>query len=141
MNIVAMVGNLTADPEIKYSPSGLAVATVRIAQNRYYKQGEEWQEETSYFTLTAFGKTAEGIVNKYSRGDKIVFNGRLKQERWEKDGQKHSRVVIIVEQVTPVVKKGDGDQGQPQQARPAPQPPKQQQQPIPEMGADDEIPF
>jgi single-strand DNA-binding protein len=152
MNLLAIIGTLTRDAEIRYTHGGTAIGNFSIAVNRYWKgQDGEFKEEVSYFQCTAFGKTAEKIVEKYGKGDKIAITGKLKQDRWEKDGQKHSRVVIVVDQVTPSCSKKQGGQQttteqkqpydqQPQQQQAYRQPPQQSTFPEPDV-VDDEIPF
>ena len=94
-----IIGNLTRAPETKYLPNGTQVANFTIACNRKYKSGEEMKEEVSFFDCVAFGKLAELCSQYLAKGSAALVEGRLKQERWEKDGQQRSRVVIVAESV------------------------------------------
>ena len=99
INHVTIVGRLTRDAEISYLPSGAAVAKISIAVNRSRKNGDQWVEEVSYFDSAIFGKTAENLRQYLSKGKQIGLEGHLKQDRWEKDGQKFSRISIIADNV------------------------------------------
>lgn len=99
-NKVILMGNLTRDPEIRFTPAGTAVASFALAVNRKYKQGEEVKEEVSFFDVTAFGRQAENIGQYLAKGRPVLIDGRLQQQRWETDdGQKRSKVVVIAEAV------------------------------------------
>jgi single-strand DNA-binding protein len=118
MNTVVILGNLTRDPELRYLPNGTACADLSLAVNSRYhpKDGGEIKEEVDYFTVTAWGKSAENAAEYLAKGSKVLIQGKLKQERWEKDGQKHSRVKIMAQTVEYLSKKKDAtgeDHGQP----------------------------
>lgn len=114
MNIVVMMGNLTKDVELRYLPNGSAVADFSIAVNSKYKpkDSNEFKEEVDYFLITAWGKTAENCAEYLSKGSKVLVQGKLKQERWEADGEKHSRVKIIAHAVQFLSAKKDGKNSQ-----------------------------
>ena len=100
LNSVLLEGNLTRDPELRYTPKGTAVCTFSIACNRYYKQEEEMQQEVSYFDVTTWMRLAEvcGEYLKKGRGVRVV--GRLKQDRWsDPEGQNRSKVHVVAEHV------------------------------------------
>lgn len=109
INHVTIVGRLTRDAEISYLPSGAAVAKISIAVNRSRKNGDQWVEEVSYFDSAIFGKTAENLKPYLSKGKQIGLEGHLKQDRWEKDGQKFSRISIIADNVQLLGGRSDGD--------------------------------
>ena len=95
-NKVILLGNLTRDPELRTLPSGSQVAVFSLAINRRFKtsQGEP-KEETCFVDVDIFGKLAE-ICGKYvHKGDMLLVEGRLKQDTWEKDGQKRSKLKVI----------------------------------------------
>ena len=94
LNSVNMMGNLTRDPEIKYATSGKAVCNLSIANNRVYTQNGEKKTEVSYFDVEVWGVAAENCVKYLSKGSGIIVEGRLRQDRWEKDGKAQSRVRI-----------------------------------------------
>jgi len=110
INHVTIVGKLTRDAEISYLPSGAAVAKISIAVNRSRKNGDQWVEEVSYFDSAIFGKTAENLKPYLSKGKQIGLEGHLKQDRWEKDGQKFSKVSIIADNVQLLGGKSDSGQ-------------------------------
>lgn len=95
INQVTLMGNLTGDPEMKYLPTGTAVCNFSLALNSKYKSGNETKEEVSYIQVVFFGKTAEACAEYLAKGSRAIILGRLKQERWEKDGQKKSMVKVI----------------------------------------------
>jgi single-strand DNA-binding protein len=102
VNSVNIIGRLTRDlgeDDFGYVGTGTARANVSIAVNRSKKQGEEWVDEVSYFDITIWGKTAENLKPYLTKGKQIGVSGHLKQDRWEKDGQKHSRVSIVADVV------------------------------------------
>ena len=97
-NRVVLVGNLTRDPELRYTPNGAAVASFSIAVNRRYKVDNEKREETSFFDIVFFGKPAEIIAEYMKKGRPLLVEGRLQQRRWETDeGQKRSKVEVVGE--------------------------------------------
>jgi single-strand DNA-binding protein len=99
INNVVISGNLVRDPELKYLPTGSAICYLTVAVNRKYKSGETWKEEVSFFDVVVFGKSAEYCVENLHKGNGTVVSGRLKQETWETDGVKKSRVKIVADQV------------------------------------------
>lgn len=108
INHVTVVGRLTRDAEISYLPSGAAVAKISIAVNRSRKNGDQWVEEVSYFDSAIFGKTAENLKPYLSKGKQIGLEGHLKQDRWEKDGQKFSKISIVADNVQLLGGRSDG---------------------------------
>ena len=126
-NKVILLGNLTRDPEVRYIPSGTAVASFALAVNRRYKQGTETKDEVSYIDIVVFGKTAENCGQYLNKGDAILVEGRLQQRRWDdKDsGQKRSKVEVVAQTVNFMPKRsgqGTGAGGKHDQ-EPAPEPP------------------
>ena len=100
-NRVVLVGNLTRDPEIKYMPSGTAVATFGLAVNRRYTSRDgERKEEVNFFDIETWSKTAEICSEYLNKGRAVLVEGRLKQDRWEDEsGNKHSRLKIIAQTI------------------------------------------
>ncbi len=99
-NQVTVVGNLTRDPELRYTPQGTAVADVSIAINRSYtnKQTGQKVEEVDFFDCVLWGRTGELAAEYLKKGRPVLFSGHLKQDRWESpEGKKMSKVKIIVE--------------------------------------------
>lgn len=99
VNIVILAGNLTADPELRYTPSGMAVAQLRMAVNNRYKDSKtnEWREEATFVDVDLFGKQAETAKQYLSKGRSVLIEGRLKLDQWEdkQTGAKRSRLKVI----------------------------------------------
>ena len=103
-NTVTVVGNLVADPELKYTSSGVAMSNLRLAVSRRYQKGGEWTEDTSYFSGTVWRELAESVAKSLHKGDRVIVTGRLEQRSWETDGQKRSVVEIQVDEIGPSLK-------------------------------------
>lgn len=99
VNYVILIGRLTRNAELKYTTSGLAVSSFSIAVNRRKKQGDSWIDEVSFFDIGLFGKRAESLNQYLQKGGQVAVEGKLVQERWEKDGQKHSKVRVLCSNV------------------------------------------
>lgn len=100
LNKVMLMGNLTRDPEIKYTPKGTAIANFGIAINRTYTpEGGEKREEVTFIDLEAFGRTAEVIGEYFKKGRPIFIEGRLKLDQWDDKttGKKQSKLRVVVE--------------------------------------------
>ncbi|MFZ5861374.1 MAG: single-stranded DNA-binding protein [Nitrospirota bacterium] len=107
-NKVILMGNLTKDPEIRYTPSGTPVATLSLAVNRRYKQGEELKEEVCFVDIVVFGKQAEHCGQYLSKGHGVIVDGRLQQRRWETDdGQKRSKHEVVAQAINFLPKRQD----------------------------------
>lgn len=101
LNKVFLIGNLTRAPELRYTPSGMAVADMRLAVNRSYTtQGGEKRDETCFLTTVVWGKQAESCSQYLDKGSPIMVEGRLQTRDWEtKEGQKRSVVEVVAERV------------------------------------------
>lgn len=99
VNNVTIIGRLTRDCEISYISNGTAKGLVSLAVGRSRKQGEGWVDETSFFDVVLWGKMAENLKEKLKKGCSVAVDGYLKQDRWEKDGQRCSKVYIVAEMV------------------------------------------
>ncbi len=101
LNRVLLIGNLTRPPELRYTPSGTAVADLRLAVNRAYTtQGGEKRDETCFLTVVVWGKQAEACSNYLDKGSPIFVEGRLQTRDWEtRDGQKRNVVEVVAERV------------------------------------------
>lgn len=108
-NKVVLMGNLTRDPETRELSSGTSVTDFSVALSRKYKKGDEEVEECSFVDCTAWAKTGETIAKFFTKGKPILVEGRLKQDRWEKDGEKRSKVGVVVETFSFVGSKADND--------------------------------
>lgn len=98
-NKITLIGRLTRDIDLKYTTTGTAIAVVSLASNRSVKKQDNWETEVSYFDANIYGRMAENLKPYLIKGKMILISGRLKQDRWEKDGQKFSRIKIEVEEV------------------------------------------
>lgn len=99
LNNVSLMGNLTRDPELKYTATGKAVANLSVANNRVYSKNGEKATEVSYFDIEVWGVVAENCAKYLTKGNGIIVEGRLRQDRWEKDGKTQSRVRIVANNV------------------------------------------
>ncbi len=111
LNSVVLIGRLTRDVELRYLPTGNAVADMSIAVNRNKKEGEQWISEANFFDVSLFGKSAENLKQYLLRGTQIAVQGYLKQDRWEKDGQKFSKIRIVANNVELLGGKSNGSAG------------------------------
>src|SRR5882672_1640711 len=101
LNKVLLIGNLTKDPELRYTPNGVAVANLRLAVNRKYKDKMgEWKEDVCFVTVTAWDKQAE-VCNQYlQKGRPVFIEGRLQSRSWEtNDGQKRNTIDVRAERI------------------------------------------
>jgi len=96
INHVVLVGRLTRDAELKFTNAGLAISKFSLAVNRRAKKGDTWQEEADFFDAVWMGKGAEAVSQYLLKGKQIGIQGELRQNRWEQEGQKRSRVEIFV---------------------------------------------
>lgn len=103
-NTVSIVGNVTRDPELRFTKSGVAVVSFGVAYNnrRFNKQTNEYDEEVSFFDVTAWQSLAENIAESLHKGDRVVIEGRLEQQSWETtEGDKRTKVEIVADEVAP----------------------------------------
>ncbi|HEX7521171.1 MAG TPA: single-stranded DNA-binding protein [Acidimicrobiia bacterium] len=124
-NAVTVVGNITRDPEIRYTPNGQANATFGLAVNRRWqnRQTNEWEERTSFFNIVCWRELADNVSESLAKGARVIVTGRLEQRSWETDqGDKRSVVEIVADEVGPSLRwasaqitkndrKGGGDFG------------------------------
>lgn len=99
---VTLVGNLTRDPEIRFTSGGRSQTTLGLAVSRRYQQNGEWQEQTSFFNVVAWGTLADNVAASLSKGMRVVVTGRLEQRSYETNaGEKRSVVEVIADEVGP----------------------------------------
>ena len=98
-NKVPLLGRLTRALDLKQTPTATAIAAVSPARTRSTKKQDNWETEVSYFDANIYGRMAENLKPYLIKGKMILIGGHLKQDRWEKDGQKFSRIKIEVEEV------------------------------------------
>ena len=102
-NSITIVGNITRDPELRFTPSGQANARLGVAVNRRWqdRNSGEWQEATSFFDVICWRELAENVSESLKRGTRVIVTGRLEQRTWEQEGNKRSVVEIIADEVAP----------------------------------------
>lgn len=154
LNKVMLMGNLTRDPEIKYTPKGTAIANFGIAVNRNYStESGEKREEVTFIDLEAFGRTAEIIGEYFKKGRPIYVEGRLKLDQWDDKttGKKMSKLRVVVDSFEFLGSReggggegggGHGGEARPQRPAGRPAPPPQRPPADPDLDApEDDIPF
>ena len=101
-NTITISGNITREPEMRYTPSGVSKVTFGVAVNRSWRnqQTNEWEEATSFFNVVAWRQLAENISASIGKGSRVVVSGRLEQRSWETEqGEKRSIVEIVADDV------------------------------------------
>jgi single-strand DNA-binding protein len=113
INRVVLVGNLTRDPEVRQTPSGTPVCSLRIAVNsRRRDESGQWTDKPNYFSVSVFGNQAESCGQYLSKGRPVAVDGRLDWREWQtQDGQKREAVEIVAESVQFLGSRGDAEQG------------------------------
>ncbi|MBI5196911.1 MAG: single-stranded DNA-binding protein [Nitrospirae bacterium] len=108
-NKVILIGNLTKDPEVRYTPQGTSVCNFRIAVNRTYKQGDEVKKEATFIDVVVFGKQADTCGQYLNKGGAVLVEGRLQERRWEtEEGQQRSKFEVVAQSVRFLSKKHGG---------------------------------
>ena len=100
-NTTTIVGNVTRDPELRFTPSGTPVCSFGVAWNRKYQRNGEDVEEVSFFDVTCWSSLAENVAESITKGTRVVVYGRLNQQSWEQEGQKRNKVEIVADDVAP----------------------------------------
>jgi single-strand DNA-binding protein len=113
INRVVLVGNLTRDPELRHTPGGTPVCSLRIAVNSRRKdETGQWIDKPNYFSISVFGNQAESCAQYLSKGRPVAIDGRLDWREWQtQDGQKREAVEIVADSVQFLGSRGDGDMG------------------------------
>jgi single-strand DNA-binding protein len=108
----SITGNLTRDPEIRYTRDGQATTTLGVAVNRRWQQREskEWEESTSFFDVVCWRELAENVALSMTKGMRVVVTGRLEQRSWEnEDGDRRFKVEIVAEEIGPSLRFATAD--------------------------------
>ncbi|MCC6226311.1 MAG: single-stranded DNA-binding protein [Microthrixaceae bacterium] len=103
-NTVTLIGNVTRDPELRFTPSGSAIATFGLAVNRRWqnRQTNEWEEQVSFFDIVCWRELGENVCESVSKGTRLIVTGRLEQRSWDsQEGEKRSKVEVIADEVGP----------------------------------------
>lgn len=132
INRVNISGNLTRDPEMRCTASGMQVLSFGVAVNDRAKDANgKWVDRPNFIDCTMFGARAEAVSRYISKGSKVAIEGKLRWSQWEKDGQKRSKIEVIVDEIEFMSRREDGAQVS------APQP---AAAPVPDV-YDEDIPF
>ncbi len=106
-NKVMLMGNLTRDPELRYTSNGSAVTSFGLAVNRKFKQGDEWKDDVCFVDITVWGKQGENCAEYLSKGRPAFIEGFLKFSTWESDGQKRNQLEVVANTVQFLGSRGD----------------------------------
>lgn len=106
LNKCDFIGNVTRDPELRYTSGGTAVVDLGIAVNESYKKNDDWVETVTYVNLVGWDKLAEKVVTQYKKGDRIYVTSKLKIESWEdkKTGEKRTAAKFTIQDHWPLAK-------------------------------------
>src|SRR5438552_12984305 len=152
-NKVILAGNLTRDPELRYTPKGVAIAKLGLAINRTWKsESGETKEEVTFVDIDAFNRQAEVIGQYFKKGRPILIEGRLKLDQWDdkQTNQKRSRLGVVLESFSFIDSKATGEPGmapseapRPRPAAPTPAPMASSAGPEPDgpSASEDDVPF
>ncbi len=102
INSITIVGNITRDPELRFTPTGVATAQFGVAVNRSWqnRQTQEWEEQTSFIDVVCWRDLADNVSTSLSKGSRVIVTGRLEQRSWEtQEGDKRSKVEIVADEV------------------------------------------
>ncbi len=103
-NTITLVGNITRDPELRFTPAGQPIANLGLAVNRRWqnRQTQEWEEATSFFDVVCWRDMAENACESLAKGSRIIVTGRLDQRSWEnQDGERRSKVEVVADEIGP----------------------------------------
>ena len=110
-NKVMLMGNLTRDPELRYTANGSAVTSFGLAVNRKFKQGDDWKEDVCFVDITVWGKQGENCAEYLSKGRPVFVEGRLQFSSWESDGQKRNKLDVVANTVQFLGSRSDSQGG------------------------------
>ena len=101
-NTIVVVGNLTGEPELRYTQAGAAMMSCSIASNRRYQVNGEWQEETTFLNFTLWREMAENAAASFAKGMRVIAKGRMNQKDWtDKEGNKRTSYELVVDEIGP----------------------------------------
>ncbi len=108
LNKVTLMGNITRDPDLRFTPSGTAVLSFGLATNRRYKSGEEWKDEVSYHNIVVW-RNAESLAKRVKKGTRILVEGRLQTRSWDDaEGKKQYKTEVVTDNVI-LISRFEGD--------------------------------
>lgn len=109
---VTIVGNLTRDPELRFTPAGAPVTTFGVAVNRRWqnRDSQQWEEQVSFFNVTCWRDLAHNVAESLEKGSRVIVSGRLEQRSWEtQEGEKRSVVEIVADEIGPSLRWATAD--------------------------------
>jgi single-strand DNA-binding protein len=107
-NRIILIGNLTRDPELRYSAQGTPISNFRLAVSSKFKSSGDSRDETLFIDVVSFGKQAEIVSQYLSKGKSVLVEGRLRERSWEADGQKRSKMEVLAQSVRFLSRKAEG---------------------------------
>lgn len=109
-NNCTLSGNLVSDPELRYTNNGAAILNTRMAVNRRWNKDGEWEEETSFFDVTAWAQLAENCAETLTKGMRVTVTGRLEEQKWEDKttGDPRRKVVVVADEICPSLRWATG---------------------------------
>lgn len=127
INRVCISGNLTRDPEIRSTAGGTSVMGFGVAVNERRKSAQtgEWEDYPNFVDCTLFGRRAEALERYLSKGSKVAIEGKLRWSQWESEGQRRSKLEVVVDEIELMSRRDDGDGGRPYGSARPPQKPAQ----------------
>lgn len=136
-NAVTISGRLGRDAELRTTPKGMPVVSFSVCVNTRKRAGDGWEDKPNWVPCVMFGEYAADISSKLVKGDLVIIQGRLNESSWDKDGQHHSRLEVVVDQIAKTIPRQQAPIPAPQAPAPA------QSAPAPQAPAlyDTEIPF
>ena len=124
VNRAVISGNLTRDAELRRSQSGMAILSMSVAVNdrRRNNQTGEWEDYANFIDCVLFGSRAEGIANYLTKGTKVAVEGKLRWSQWEKNGERRSKIEVVVDEIEFMNQRGGGNNSGGSYSAPAPAP-------------------
>ena len=100
INEVRLLGNITNDPDLRFTPNGTAVLNFGMATNRRYKAGEEWKDETTFHNIVVWSTLAQGVAQRANKGTRVLVSGRIQVRTWDgNDGKKNYKTEVVADNV------------------------------------------
>lgn len=112
INEVRLLGNVTNDPDLRFTPSGTAVLSFGMATNRRYQKDNEWTDDTTFHNVIVWGQRGQSVAQRIKKGTKVHVSGRIQTRSWDgNDGKKNYRTEIVADNVILIARYGDGSDG------------------------------
>lgn len=109
LNKVTLLGNVTNDPDLRFTPSGSAVLSFGLATNRRYKKGDEWTDDVTFHNIVVWGQQAQSLSQRISKGTRLIMTGRITTRSWDgTDGKKNYKTEIVADEISLVSRYKEG---------------------------------